>query len=130
MAHLGFAKIKDIERMTTREYQLRTEAYQIKRAEHYGDIALGAYWNQVFKSQKGSPKHPQPRYTKPEQVWDEQAQIDRIRSIYEPDYVSANDSKVNVAKLMAKRSEEFHRLKASGKIIPWKERRGKNGTKL
>lgn len=123
MAYLGFHSIDDINRMTLVEYQLRMEAWQLQRVAQQRDIFMQAFANQVVKSVKGK-KNPKPVYTRFDQLFDEEKEIDKVRARFEPDYITEKDEKPNVQEIFAKRLKEFHELKKAGKIIPLHERKG------
>lgn len=119
LALLGFSNIEDVKRMTLREYQLRLEAYQIRRVNEQENLAILAWWIQSVQATKGSPKHPKPVFGE-------------FRDFFEADYKphSHTTRVIDRAKIFNRRLEEFKKLKAAGKIIPWKERGMKNGGKL
>lgn len=118
--------------MTLREYQLRLEAYQIHRVNEQENLAILAWWIQSVQATKGSPKHPKPVFGEFRDFFDAQKQIDQVRSNFEADYKPHSHSNrvIDRAKIFNQRLEEFKKLKAAGKIIPWKERRVNNGRKL
>lgn len=123
-------------RMTLVEYRLRFEAYQLKRIERHEELAMQAWYNQTAKATKGSAKHPKPRFSKFEELFDREAEVNRIRSQFEPDFEISQYSPMELKRkqnaLFAKRLAEFNELKKQGKIIPLSERRKEetNGTKL
>lgn len=118
--------------MTLREYQLRLEAYQIHRAYERENLAILAWWAQSVQATKGSPKHPKPVFEEFRDFFDIQKQVDQVRSVFELDYKphSHTTKVIDRAKILNQRLEEFKKLKAAGKIIPWKERRMSDGGKL
>ena len=132
LALLGFSNIEDIKRMTLREYQLRLEAYQIHRINEREDLASLAWQIQSVQATKGSSKHPKPAFEKFRDFFDTQRYIDQVRSDFETDYKphSHTTRVIDRAKIFNQRLEEFKKLKAAGKIIPWKERGMNNGGKL
>lgn len=132
LALLGFSNIEDVKRMTLREYQLRLEAYQIRRVNEQENLAILAWWIQSVQATKGSPKHPKPVFGEFQDFFDVQKQIDQVRSVFEADYKphSHTTRVIDRAKIFNRRLEEFKKLKAAGKIIPWKERGIDNGGKL
>lgn len=132
LALLGFSDIEDIKRMTLREYQLRLEAYQIRRVNEQENLATLAWQIQSVQATKGSSKHPKPVFEKFRDFFDIQKQIDQVRSAFETDYKphSHTTRVIDRAKIFNQRLEEFKELKAAGKIIPWKERGMNNGGKL
>lgn len=132
LALLGFSNIEDIKRMTLREYQLRLEAYQIRRVNEQESLATLAWQIQSVQATKGSSKHPKPVFEKFRDFFDTQKYIDQVRSDFEADYKphSHTTRVIDRAKIFNQRLEEFKKLKAAGKIIPWKERGMKNGGEL
>lgn len=104
------------------EYQLRMEAYQLKRVQEQESLALQAWMNQAVQATKGSSKHPRPKFKQFKEFFDTQEQIDRVRSMYEPSFKSARQQR-DASRIFAKRIQEFKKLKAEGKIIPWNERK-------
>lgn len=111
--------------MTLVEYQLRMEAFQLKEVAKRRNIFLQAFANQIVKATKGK-RNPKPVYQKFEQLFDEQKEIDKVRSGFEPDYIIEKDNEPNVQEIFAKRIAEFHKLKKAGRIIPLRERREVN----
>lgn len=107
--------------MTLVEYQLRMEAYQLKRVSKQRDIFMQAFANQMVKSTKGK-NNPQPVYTKFDQLFNEEKEIAKVRSEFEPDFVTERNEEQSPQKIFAKRLAEFHRLKKAGQIIPLSER--------
>lgn len=132
LALLGFSNIEDIKRMTLREYQLRLEAYQIRRVNEQESLATLAWQIQSVQATKGSSKHPKPVFEKFRDFFDTQKYIDQVRSDFEADYKTHSHTTrvIDRAKIFNQRLEEFKKLKAAGKIIPWKERGMNNGGKL
>lgn len=133
LAYLGFNDIKAIEQMTLREYDLRLEAYNLKKLNRQQELATLAWWNQqVQATTKG--KHPKPIYNRFDKFFDRQTEESRIRSLFGDDYTivkSERQKKLDDAELFRKRVEEFERLKAAGKIDmnAWKREREKEGIK-
>lgn len=121
MAYLGFQNISDIEDMGIAEYQLRMEAYQLKRVGQERDIALQAFLNQSVQATKGSEKHPVPKYKKFSQFFDYDKFVDEIRGNYESDYqpVSKASAEKQRMDLITKRWREFQKMK--------QKQRGGNG---
>lgn len=107
--------------MTLAEYSIRMEAYQLQQVKRQEEIALQAFMNQSVKATKGT-KNPKPKFSKFNQFFNMQEEIDRVRAEYEPDYVKKVETKRDTAEIFAKRVEEFKRLKKSGKIIPLNQR--------
>lgn len=133
LAYLGFNDIKAIEQMTLREYDLRLEAYNLKKLDRQQELATLAWWNQqVQATTKG--KHPKPIYSRFDKFFDRQEQEFRIRSLFGDDYTivkSDRQKKLDDAELFRKRVEEFEQLKNAGKIDmnAWKREREKEGIK-
>ena len=84
-AYLGFSNIRDIERMTLVEYELRMEAYQLKQVDRQNEIAQQAWMNQQVQATTGS-KNPKPKFKTFDDFFDKKAAIDSVRSNYEPNY--------------------------------------------
>ncbi|MDE3751880.1 hypothetical protein H0240_07685 [Pediococcus pentosaceus] len=118
--YLGCKTIREVNRMTPREYFLRMEAYQIQQANHRNDIVLQAFYNQVVQATKGSSKHPKPKYKTLDKLYDVQAEIKKIRSEFEGDKPE-EVNKLTRAQIIAKRIEEYAEIR---------ERRKANGRKL
>lgn len=118
--------------MTLSEYQLRLEAYQVHQVYEQENLAILAWWTQSVRATKGSAKHPKPVFEEFSDFFDIQKQVDQVRSSFEPDYKphSHTTKAIDRAKIFNQRLEEFKKLKAAGKIIPWEERRMSNGGKL
>lgn len=116
--------------MTLVEYQLRMEAYQLKKVERQDEIAMQSWMNQVVKATTGK-KHPKPKFKKFEDFFDRQGSINQVREAFEPDYeisqMSPRELKKKQQDLFAKRLIEFNRLRKQGKIIPLNQRK-KGGT--
>lgn len=115
--------------MSLAEYQLRLEAYRIHRVNEQENLAILAWQIQNVKATKGGSKHPKPVYKDFRDFFDIQKQIDLVRLDFEPDYQAHSQKRkiIDRAEIFTRRIEEFKRLKATGKIIPWKERRMTNG---
>ncbi|MCP8876509.1 hypothetical protein LOX59_00230 [Latilactobacillus curvatus] len=114
--------------MTMVEYQLRLEAYQLKKAEQQESIALQAWMNQAVQATTGGKK-PRPKFKSFTEFFDRQSEIDRVRSAFEADYKISHLSKADLRKrqgeVFAKRMREFSELKKQGKIIPLDRRKEK-----
>lgn len=114
--------------MTLAEYELRMEAYSIKRIERQADLATQAWLSQQVQATTGSSKNPKPKYKRLTEFFDKQAAIDKVRSDFEPDYEISHMSKAELkrsrAEVFAKRLAEFEQLKKQGKIIPLSQRQG------
>lgn len=98
--------------MTLVEYHLRMEAYQLQRVAEQRNIMMQAFANQLVKSTKGSKNNPKPKYTKFEQLFNEEKEIDKVRSSFELDYVSVAKDELNPEKIFAKRLAEYKKMKA------------------
>jgi hypothetical protein len=114
--------------MTLREYQLRLEAYQVRQVKKQENLATLAWFIQSVQATKGD-KHPKPVYREFKDFFDTQKQIDQVRAEFEPDYKAHSQASrtIDRGRILARRVEEFKKLKAAGKIIPWEERRMTNG---
>ncbi|MBW7985194.1 hypothetical protein [Lactobacillus helveticus] len=108
--------------MTLVEYQMRMEAYQLQRVAKQRDIFMQAFANQIVKSTKGR-NNPKPVYTKFDQLFNEEKEINKVRSEFEPNFVAERNEEPSQKQIFAKRLAEFHRLKKAGQIIPLSERR-------
>lgn len=113
MAYLGFHSIEDIENMGIAEYQLRMEAYNLKRVSEERDIALQAFLNQSVQATKGSNKHPVPKYKKFSQFFDYDKFVDDVRGQYEPDYQPTSKASTEKRRmdLITKRWREYQKIK-------------------
>lgn len=113
MAYLGFHSIEDVEDMGIAEYQLRMEAYNLKRVSEERDIALQAFLNQSVQATKGSAKHPVPKYKKFSQFFDYDKFVDDVRGQYEPDYQPTSKASAEKRRmdLITKRWREYQKLK-------------------
>lgn len=112
--------------MTLVEYQLRMEASQLQRIAKQRDIFMQAFANQIVKSTKGK-KNPKLVYTKFDQLFNEEKEVDKVRSSFESDYISKNSQEIKTQMIFAKRIAEFHKLKEAGQIIPLHERKREEG---
>ena len=92
------------------EYQVRLEAYQLKRVQEQEDIAFQAWLNQAVQATTGGKK-PKPKFNKFKDFFDSGYMIDNIRGQYEPDYQSESGRQLTAAEVMAKRIEEFRKIK-------------------
>lgn len=109
-AYLGFTSLEDIEDIGLVEYQVRLEAYQLKRVQEQEDIAFQAWLNQAVQATTGGKK-PKPKFNKFKDFFDSGYMIDNIRGQYEPDYQSESGRQLTAAEVMAKRIEEFRKVK-------------------
>lgn len=112
--------------MTFVEYQLRLEAYQLKKVEQQENLALQAWMNQAVQATTGGKK-PKPKFKTFIDFFDREAQVDQVRSQYELDYkvshLSKSDLNRRQGEVFAKRMREFNELKKQGKIIPLSRRK-------
>lgn len=111
--YLGFRNFDDVDWLTFNEYSMLMEAYQLRRVDELGDIALAAWWHQAVKSTKGSGKNIKPQYRKLDELFDHDAMVDDIKKMYEPGYEPKSHKRVSQSQsqIIAKRMAEFHRLK-------------------
>lgn len=58
---MGFHDLNDVAKMTIAEYELRMEAYHIKRVEEFEIVHLQAWMNQQVQATTGQ-KNPKPKY--------------------------------------------------------------------
>lgn len=121
LAYLGFHDIKAIERMTFHEYLLRFEAYQLAQIKRNEELAYQAWLNQQVQATAGSAKHPRPKFRTFKQFFDTDKQIATVRKMFESNGVN-EDMQASHEQIFVQRMQEFKRLKAQGKIIPWQRR--------
>ena len=62
------------------------EAHGLRRVEADRRAIMSAFFAQVAKSTTGSSENPRPLYEHFSDLFDEQAEIDRVRGAYEPNY--------------------------------------------
>lgn len=98
------------------------EAYQLQRVAKQRDIFMQAFANQIVKATKGKT-NPKPVYTKFEQLFNEEKEINKVRAEFEPDFAVEKNEAQSPQMIFAKRLAEFHKLKKAGQIIPLSERR-------
>lgn len=125
---MGFHSLADIDDMTLAEYQLRMEAYGLRRVEADRRAIMSAFFAQVAKSTTGSSENPRPLYEHFSDLFDEQAEIDRVRGSYEQDYkpASRRAQEQDVNRIIAERYKRYEELKKQGKL-PTKRARKKGG---
>lgn len=89
---------------------------------------MSAFFAQVAKSTTGSSENPRPLYEHFNDLFDEQAEIDRVRGAYEPDYkpTSRRVQEQDINRIIAERYKEYEELKKQGKL-PTKRAREKGG---
>lgn len=110
--------------MTLSEYQLRMEAYGLKRIEYDRRAMMTAFFTQVAKSTTGSIDNPRPKYEHFTDLFDEQAEIDRVRGTYEDDYKPEKVQKPDINAIVRERVKKFHELKKKGLIAPIDKKKG------
>ena len=115
----------DIAHMTLAEYYLRLEAYKLRRVLRANDQSEQAWQNQVVQATRGSGKSIRPKYRQFDEFFDLTASVDDVRMQFEPWYRPKvrHKSRFDEARAMIKRAEEFQKLKAAGKIIPYSQRK-------
>lgn len=125
---MGFHSLADIDDMTLAEYQLRMEAHGLRRVEADRRAIMSAFFAQVAKSTAGSSENPRPLYEHFSDLFDEQAEIDRVRGAYEPGYepTSRRVQEQSVNRIIAERYKRYEELKKQGKL-PTKRAREKGG---
>ena len=111
LAYLGFHNIKDIERMTLKEYYIRLEAYQMQQVKKQEDLAFQAWLNQAVQATTGSSKNPKPKYKNFKEFFDAESAIDSVRANFEQEFTSHTKSKQSKAWLYAKREAEFRKMR-------------------
>ena len=89
---------------------------------------MSAFFAQVAKSTTGSSENPRPLYEHFSDLFDEQAEIDRVRGAYEPGYKPASRKarEQYINGIIAERYKEYKELKKQGKL-PTKRAREKGG---
>lgn len=119
--------LDEIAHMTLADYYLRLEAYNLKRVLRENAQAQQAWQNQVVQATRGSGKSIRPKYRRFDEFFDLPSAVDDVRQQFEPWYRPKNHhkSRLDEAQAMIRRAEEFEKLKAAGKIIPYSQRRGK-----
>lgn len=125
---MGFHSLADIDDMTLAEYQLRMEAHGLRRVEADRRAIMSAFFAQVAKSTTGSSENPRPLYEHFSDLFDEQAEIDRVRGAYEPGYepTSRRVQEQSVNRIIAERYKRYEELKKQGKL-PTKRARKEGG---
>lgn len=125
---MGFHSLADIDDMTLSEYQLRMEAYGLRRVEANRRAIMSAFFAQVAKSTTGSSENPRPLYEHFSDLFDEQAEIDRVRGAYEPNYkpISNRAREQDINRIITERYKRYEELKKQGKL-PTKRARKKGG---
>lgn len=129
LTYLGFHDLRDVDRMTLAEYQLRMESYQLKTLNRQEEMAIQAWLNQSVQATTEG-KHPRPKFKRFKDFFDRKRKEERIRERFEDPY--RNDQTSNYDgdpyTVFAKRYEEFNRLKAAGRIDPnaWKNQKEVN----
>lgn len=89
---------------------------------------MSAFFAQVAKSTTGSAENPRPLYEHFSDLFDEQAEIDRVRGAYELDYkpISNKAREQDINRIIAERYKRYEQLKKQGKL-PTKRAREKGG---
>ena len=115
---MGFHSLADIDDMTLAEYQLRMEAHGLRRVEADRRAIMSAFFAQVAKSTTGSSENPRPVYEHFSDLFDEQAEIDRVRGAYEPNYkpTSRRVQEQDINRIIAERYKRYEELKKQGKL--------------
>lgn len=72
--------------MTLNEYQLRMEAYQLKKVERQEELAYQSWLNRAVKATKGNGKHQTYYYKKFKDLYDTEAAKEEVRKAFEPEY--------------------------------------------
>lgn len=104
------------------------EAYGLRRVEADRRAIMSAFFAQVAKSTTGSSENPRPLYEHFSDLFDEQAEIDRVRGAYEPNYkpTSRKAREQDINRIIAERYKRYEELKKQGKL-PTKRARKKGG---
>ncbi|WP_283586376.1 hypothetical protein [Limosilactobacillus vaginalis] len=121
LAYLGFHDIRDIGMMTLAEYQLRMEAYQLKRVDQKEFIATMAFYNQLVQSTTGG-KNPKPKYDRLSKIFNREEEENRVFRLFGDDSLSSQ-SKESDGRSIADSMKKFYALKKAGKIdkTAWKK---------
>lgn len=115
MAYLGFTNLRDAERITLVEYQLRLEAYELQTITKREDQAMQAWYNYAVQSTTGGSK-PKWAFNSPNKFL-KAVEIERLKSEFFERYGLDRGRKAdNMAKAFQRRYDEFHRLKQRGLI--------------
>lgn len=93
--------------MTMYEYQLRLEAYQLKRADEMQRMAVQAMFNREAKAQKKSGKNFKYVHNSPDELFDLENATEKIRSAFEPNY---NNRKENQNDILLERMRKWRKL--------------------
>lgn len=97
--------------MTLKEYQLRLQAYEMKKATQRQDIAFQSWMNQQVKATKGSGKNVKPYYKNFKELYDLESEIESIKERYDPSFKSKHTQKQSVEQTINARIEEFYKRK-------------------
>lgn len=97
--------------MTLKEYQLRLQAYEMKKATQRQDIAFQSWMNQQVKATKGSGKNTKPYYKSFKELYDLESEIESIQERYDPTFKSTQSKKQSVEQTINARIKEFYRRK-------------------
>lgn len=93
--------------MTMYEYQLRLEAYQLKKADEMQRMAVQAMFNREAKAQKKSGKNFKYVHNSPDELFDLENATEKIRSAFEPNY---NNRKENQNDILLERMRKWRKL--------------------
>lgn len=114
LAHLGFHSLREIGMMTMAEYQLRMEAYQIKRVDQREFIATMAFYNQLAQSTNGS-KNPKPKFDRLDKLFAREKEESQVYKAFGDDYLAQKEQK-SEGNTIANNMKHFYELKKAGKI--------------
>lgn len=110
LAYLGFTDLKQAERITLAEYQLRLEAYELRAIRKREDQAYQAWYNYAVQATTGG-KNPKWKYASVQRFLKDVG-ITKSLSAINAQYGRSNDGdKENTTKLFQKRYKEFQELK-------------------
>lgn len=112
LAYLGL-DFDEIAVMTMREYQLRMEAYQLRKAEKMHDMAVMAMFNREAKAQRKSGKGTKYVHRSPDEIFDLEKAVGRIRGNFEPEYLTEQQEK-NIMLERLKTWRKLERRKHNG----------------
>lgn len=95
------------------EYHLRLEAYQMKLVAKRENLALQAWFNQGVQETVGSSEHPKPKYETFDQFFDREEENDRVRELFEREYVSTSKKSIEKRQqdIILQRQREFRAMK-------------------
>lgn len=104
--------MRQIERLTLRDYQLAREAFLIQKAEQTQNLYSLAWLEQVVQSvDNPKSKNPKPKYEKFKDFFDMDEEIDDIRSRFEPGFVSKRQKEIRQEEQIKDRWKKWQAMK-------------------